>query len=184
MKRLSRIPLAGVTLDQLIEEFRTVGEPELRQVEEGAGRARGDDVEPGWIHGLRNYWPVTPERWELERFPMLSVAIMNLSIERAGRLGGSARRVEGVILNELAPGSELDPHRDGPPHHERWHLPLITNPAVEYWEEKLDAPVHMDLGFWHGPIDHSSRHWMRNKGNEHRVHVIVDLERTDSDRSD
>ena len=176
MKRLRTIPLEGVTLGQLREEFDRVGRLFLERVPDGSGASRGPDTEPGWITGLRNAWIVTPDHWGLGEFPMLSVAIMNLSMHRGG--GISARRVEGVMVNELAGGAKLDTHRDGPPHHERWHLPIVTNRGVRYWEEGIE-PQHMVEGVWTGPIDHSSRHWMSNAGSEARVHIVADLEKPD-----
>lgn len=152
----------------------------------GAGTARGPGTAEGWISGLANTRIVDPERNELIRFPALAAEIGQLMKFRR------ADGIEQVMVNRLDPGGNLAIHRDGRPYEpppERWHLPVITNRRVLYWQEGdgMDAEidgngspvfgnrVHMAGGSWWGPIEYWRLHRMANDGESSRLHLVVDL---------
>lgn len=81
-----------------------------------------------------------------------------------------------VMLNKVAPNILAPVHTDTlPVKVERWHLPLITNTRAYWWDED-NGFVHMEPGYWHGPVPIHRDHTIFNMGRESRVHLIIDLE--------
>ena len=93
--------------------------------------------------------------------------IMELMSEIGGTWGRSR-------LMGLAPSAEVPAHVDSHYYwrtHIRIHIPVITNPGVEFTcgGEK----VHMAPGeCW--VFDSFQRHEVHNRGNAHRVHLVID----------
>lgn len=82
-----------------------------------------------------------------------------------------------VMINRLDPGIVIDEHTDTlkvPYHLERWHLPISTN--KDAWHQDLNGRIHMQTGFWHGPIPYWEIHSGGNEGRCPRIHLVVDLE--------
>ena len=93
--------------------------------------------------------------------------IMEIMSELAGTWGRSR-------LMGLAPGAEVPAHVDSHYYwrtHLRIHIPVITNPGVEF--TCGDETVHMAPGeCW--IFDSFQRHEVHNRGNAHRVHLVLD----------
>lgn len=157
---------SDVTLSALQKEIVTVP---LEKVADGSGEARGNDVNEGWINGLemaRLYGPGYDDI--LSQFPAIQ-ATVDLHSYREHKV------IVQVMVNKLAPHSALGIHRDGPPNHFRWHLPVITNELV-YWYDELDGELHMECDKWYGPVNYCGiKHGMRNDGDTARYHLVVDL---------
>jgi mannose-6-phosphate isomerase-like protein (cupin superfamily) len=77
-------------------------------------------------------------------------------------------------LMGLGPGAEVPAHVDTNYYwqtHHRIHIPVITNPAVEFTCD--GETVHMEAGeCW--VFDTFRRHAVRNGGSEQRVHLVLD----------
>jgi hypothetical protein len=85
------------------------------------------------------------------------------------------RRWRYVMVNRLKPEAVVKPHKDIGAEVERWHLPVLTNPGAYWWDER-EGEIHMEAGFWWGPVPYSILHSVGNEGSSERVHIIVDLE--------
>jgi quercetin dioxygenase-like cupin family protein len=77
-------------------------------------------------------------------------------------------------LMRLAAGAEVPQHADINYHWHtrvRIHIPVVTNPAVEFWCE--EEKVHMAAGeVW--IFDNWRQHRVLNGGSEDRIHVVAD----------
>lgn len=79
-----------------------------------------------------------------------------------------------VLLARLPPGAQIDVHSDNLfslLNCHRIHIPIETNPAVVFCvggERKNLMAGEM----WE--INNATVHWVRNEGDRHRVHLIVD----------
>jgi hypothetical protein len=75
----------------------------------------------------------------------------------------------------LAPGATVPPHDDVGLHwfqRTRVHIPVTTNPRVLF--HCADRCVHMVAGqVW--VFDNFERHWVENRGDEPRVHLVIDV---------
>lgn len=79
-----------------------------------------------------------------------------------------------IMVNRQPAGNVIPRHTDTVKGHPfRWHLPLITNMDVAFWNEK-DHWYQMLNSFWY-PFNYSIPHAVVNFGKEERVHLIVDL---------
>jgi hypothetical protein len=171
------LPVEEKRIEAVRRELETV---ELERVPDGSGTERGPETKRGWISGLtmtrlveagplKAGRPPTIERNDLIDYPATATAIGRLMLDRGGTLFQ-------VLVNRLD-GGDLAKHRDGIPCEpipERWHLPVVTNPEVEYWDEDSGSS-HFPATGWSGPIPYWLLHSMRNGGTEPRVHLIVDL---------
>jgi hypothetical protein len=136
----------------------------------------GDGFREGWISGLANtrlflHRPRKehPEINELVRYPLLKQEIAQLMEEI------DHYELRQVMVNRLDAGGKLSAHRDGPPDDLRFHLPLLTNPDVMWWDE-IGGTIHMEPGFWHGPVSYCGvLHAMVNNGDKPRLHVVADF---------
>lgn len=146
-----------------------IGSVPLEKVPDNSGKARGKDTQEGWINGLRMarlYGPGYPKL--LDNYPNIRGVVSLLQVRQG-------LPMHQVMVNELAANSALEKHRDGPPEMQRWHLPIFTNPLVEWWDE-IDGWVNMELGVWYGPVNYCGiLHSMHNDGPTNRIHLVVDL---------
>ena len=79
-----------------------------------------------------------------------------------------------IMVNRQPAGNVIPRHTDTVKGHPfRYHLPLITNLDVAFWNEK-DHWYWMGCNVWH-PFDYSIPHAVVNFGKEERIHLIVDL---------
>ena len=155
-----------IPLDRIYEEIRNIT---LQPIPDGSGSAHGDRGTEGWITGLEMARLHGPGAMYAADYPHLRLAIEEL-------LTGIGRQsIHQIMVNRLAPHSALDKHSDAAPLYSRWHLPIVTNPDVEYWDE-LNAEMHMRPGIWYGPIPYTNMHSVHNRSKFSRVHVVVDLE--------
>ena len=156
----------GVSLQALRDEITAVP---LERIPDNSGAARGENAQEGWIHGLemtRLYGPGYDD--VLNSFPMITHAIAIFANQRE-------QEIHQVMVNKLNPHSFLGKHRDGPPQMDRWHLPVITNPLCE-WYDEIDGWCHMEEGKWHGPVNYCGiLHAMHNDGDNARYHLVLDL---------
>jgi len=82
-----------------------------------------------------------------------------------------------VRLAVLMPGMTIKRHRDADPSYFcRYHLPLITNSQVEFGmevngqDELFNMPADGSIYFFNSGLPH----WVSNRSNEPRLHLIVD----------
>lgn len=105
------------------------------------------------------------------------VPVIDAAVSKVAALRGDGRRLRvcNAVLARLPPGARIPPHADtarffGAAH--RLHVPLYTNPAVEF---RVDgAPVPMPTSHL---IEINNRlvHEVLNRSSEDRDHLIVDL---------
>ncbi len=92
-------------------------------------------------------------------------------LEIMSEIGGTWGRSR---LMGLAPGTEVPAHADSHYYwrtHIRIHVPVITNPGVEF--TCGGETVHMAAGeCW--VFDSFQRHEVHNRGDAHRVHLVID----------
>lgn len=139
---------------------------QLSAIPNGSGSSHAGGPE-GWIYGL-----------ELVRLPEKvwnsGLLVKALSEVRRARQVGALRQ---VMVNRLLPHGKLDVHRDGWPDRLRFHLPLQTNPASYWWDER-NGHIHMKSATWYGPVPYCGvLHSAVNGGDTDRVHLVVDFER-------
>lgn len=117
---------------------------------------------------------------DLLKYPEIKTAVEEIA---------SLRKLDAVyvMVNKMPPHQTIPVHQDWleptplqpfkGPLIERWHLPLITNPWVLFYDSK-EHPVgfHMPQGIWCGPVPYWNKHYVENFGTETRVHLIVDLD--------
>lgn len=147
---------------------REIGSVIVTPIPDGSGHARGEGTKPGWLNGManarlfgRNY----DDR--LDGYPTICRAVDEIHKVDMGRLTQ-------VMVNRLAPYSALDKHRDGPPDHNRYHLPIVTHERVYWWDE-INGYRHMRAGLWYGPVPYCGvLHGVENPTNTYRVHLVVD----------
>lgn len=164
-------------LDAVLADIRKM---KFEKVPDGSGQARGNGTHEGWITGLWNrrlYHSDGRYPDALRRTMGISSAIQTLSQHLHNvpdHRNSHPLIVRQVMVNALEPHSALAPHRDGPPADLRFHLPVVTSPEVEWWDE-INGPLHMELGNWYGPVNYCGiLHAMRNDSDKARVHLVVD----------
>lgn len=159
----------SINLDRLIKEVESIN---LEHIPDGSGAARGEDAREGWISGL-HMTRLFGDGYDdlLGHYPAIYEAICELAELQDSRL------VQ-VMVNRLDAGKRLDKHRDGLPDNYRYHLPVITHPDVEWWDERFGRR-HMTLGVWYGPVPYCGiLHYMVNDSDVHRYHLIADFEKS------
>lgn len=151
------VPLAG-----LLAEMRAIP---LVRIQDGSGHSHFGGPH-GWIRGLSN------SRIRLgETYPLITEAVEELQDKE-----GLSSVVQ-VMVNNLAPGASLSPHRDGLPDNLRYHLPILTNTEAYWWDE-LESRRHMLAGWWYGPVPYCGiLHSAGNPGTSDRLHLVVDFKR-------
>jgi hypothetical protein len=80
-----------------------------------------------------------------------------------------------AFISRLSPGGVIDLHQDGGEFLEqihRLHIPLKTNPDCLYIVE--DVALNMQVGNAY-EIDNMRVHGVENKGNDYRIHLVVNL---------
>jgi len=82
---------------------------------------------------------------------------------------------EAVRLLSLAPGSVVKPHRDpGCAYHDgnfRIHIPIITNPQVQFILEDEQLPLKAGECWY---MNFSATHSIINSGSTARIHLVID----------
>lgn len=142
---------------------------QLTRIKDGSGSSHFDGPE-NWILGLsmariqvtdRERYRYT--RWELDTLQ--------------NRFYGQYGSIVQIMVNQLDAGGKLWPHKDGLPNRARFHLPVITNDDVFWWDE-INGGLHMQKGKWYGPVPYCGiLHSVTNAGREARIHLVVDFER-------
>lgn len=89
------------------------------------------------------------------------------------RVGGE--RLGRVMINKIAPGGRIFPHRDTPSHtdyYTRFHIVLQSQPGVDF--RAGDEHVYMGTGeaWW---FKNSEEHEVINNSADDRIHMIVDI---------
>lgn len=156
----------GISIAALQAEIATVP---LEEIPDNSGSARGENAQEGWIKGLsmaRLCGPEYPDK--LQEYPTIGHVVELFANQQD-------KPIHQVMVNQLRAHSTLELHRDGPPEMLRYHLPITTNPLVE-WYDEIDGWVHMELDKWYGPVNYCGKlHSMTNDGETARIHLIVDL---------
>jgi hypothetical protein len=79
-----------------------------------------------------------------------------------------------IMLARMAPGGEIDPHRDTNPA-AQWphkiHIPLTTNPDVTFFVD--DVPYHFEVGEA-VEVNNMAYHAVTNRGTTDRIHLIFE----------
>lgn len=104
----------------------------------------------------------------LDRAPYIKRAILALDLQ-----------LHLIRLMVLEPGGVIQKHTDSFLSNDiaRLHVPIITNPGVEFYID--GRRCHWNPGeLWYG--DFSRPHWGMNRGNDPRVHMVLDVEVDDS----
>lgn len=163
-----KVEATSIDLDRLIKEIETVP---LEDIPDGSGAARGEGTREGWITGLHMARLCGPGYDDnLKHYPAIYEAICELAEWQGNAL------IQ-VMVNRLDAGRKLDKHRDGLPDNYRYHLPVITHPDVEWWDERF-GKRHMTLGVWYGPVPYCGiLHSMTNDSDVDRYHLVVDFEK-------
>jgi hypothetical protein len=91
-------------------------------------------------------------------------------------LAGIPAPLRSARLMALGPGAQIEEHRDGkcgfPWGVARLHVPVITNPGAEVVIDGQSR--HWDAGrLWFG--DFNRPHYVRNTGDQPRVHLVIDV---------
>ena len=136
----------------------------------------------GWIYGLTNMrlygagWPdILGWASEPTNVPEVTRDTVQTLLRYCRRRWAIDFQLRQVMVNHLAPGGRLEPHRDSPPDDYRFHLPVITAPGVRWWDERIGFIV-MELGTWYGPVNYCGiLHSMVNDSESVRTHLVVDL---------
>jgi Aspartyl/Asparaginyl beta-hydroxylase len=145
---------SAVNLTDLIREIEHIP---LETIMDGSGSSHFGGP-AGWITGLSTV------DVDHTSYPLLTRTLRDVTGSDPVRL----------MLNLLRPGAALSPHRDGLPARSRWHFPLVTNPAVLWWDE-IVGHVHMEPGCWYGPVNYCGvLHSVVNGGHCDRIHLIAD----------
>lgn len=79
-----------------------------------------------------------------------------------------------IMLAKLKAGKEISKHIDGMPASDvphKIHVPLITDPAVEFWVE--DEVIHLPRGAAF-EVNNKLMHGGANRSNIDRIHLIFD----------
>lgn len=102
----------------------------------------------------------------------LTAAVGGCVAALEAHFGGTAVR---VMLAELRPGARIAPHVDRGaalvvPH--RCHIPVITNPRVEFWIENTLYSLREGIAY---EFDNTRTHAVANMGTTPRVHLICDV---------
>jgi len=84
-------------------------------------------------------------------------------------------RLGRVMINKIAPGGVIYPHRDTPAHaeyYDRFHIVLQSKPGVVF--RAGDEQVYMAPGevWW---FDNSEEHEVINNSAEDRIHMVIDI---------
>lgn len=80
-----------------------------------------------------------------------------------------------AFMARLQPGGIIDSHVDGGEFLEqihRVHIPLQTNPGCVYIVEDTSLNMHVGTVY---EIDNTRVHGVNNKGDENRIHLVVNL---------
>lgn len=133
--------------------------------ESAAQDFRRDGAGIDMAHNSDNGFPA----W-LAKAPEIQKAIAEIE----ALVGGKANH---IMLNRLKPHDNVLPHKDVMDVGERWHLPLVTNPKAKWWDEMDDKDVHMEVGYWYGPVPYKVSHSVWNDGETERIHLVVDVYR-------
>ena len=83
-------------------------------------------------------------------------------------------RVVKAIFARLAPGAAIQPHQDAGQlllSSHRIHVPLVTNPGVEFSVDGSVLPVQEGEAF---ELNNALPHSVHNHGAEARIHFIID----------
>lgn len=150
------VPLAELTAEALSVP--------LTRIPDGSGHGHYDGP-TGWIAGL------SMARVDLLDYPAMADAVDEL------RIDVGLHSVVQSMVNLLHPGGTLSVHRDGPPDHLRYHLPIVTNMDAYWWDEYSDK-MHMTAGWWYGPVPYCGiLHGAGNPGPTDRIHLVVDFKK-------
>lgn len=89
------------------------------------------------------------------------------------RVGGE--RLGRVMINKIAPGGRIYPHRDTPAHaeyYDRFHVVLQSAPGVDF--RAGDEHVYMGIGevWW---FQNAEEHEVINNSAVDRIHMVIDI---------
>jgi len=106
------------------------------------------------------------DEWKALVEPVLAAATADYGYERAA--------FPRVMLARMAPGGEIEPHRDTNPA-AQWphkiHVPLLTNPDVTFFVD--DVAYHFAEGEA-VEVNNMATHAVTNRGTTDRIHLIFE----------
>lgn len=155
------------------------GRFDLRQVMDGTPHHDTKTIALRWFESLKigdifNHQPVL-DRLELDELPEARQLISTIvtAVE-----GGDVGR---AFITSLKPEGRIDPHIDQgsySDHYERFHLPLVTHQALNFFlvdeGDQVSEVATMGAGdlWW---FNHKRTHWVTNQSETERIHLIVDV---------
>jgi len=84
-------------------------------------------------------------------------------------------RIYKMVLARLDPKTEIGTHKDSffsLQYTHRNHIPVLTNEQVFFGCNKMQENMKEGSVY---EIDNLNNHWVRNKSEQHRIHLIVDV---------
>lgn len=107
-------------------------------------------------------------------WPLLHEAALPVMNEIIGRHYVSGGMYLRAMMVRLPAGARIAKHRDSHPSFaaaHRIHVPLVTNPSVEFLVNGERVPPRVHFGF---ELNNNVLHQVVNRGQEHRIHLIFD----------
>lgn len=136
-----------------------------------------------WLDDLPVGEQQTIEKWNSMK-RLLRAAKDAVMTDHARLVGDGRALLSGkmarAMLSRLDAGSTIFWHTDNGPYHSRtarFHMPLVTNPGCTMYSG--NEQLHMEIGslwYFNNKVRHSAANW----GSTHRVHLIFEMYRADS----
>lgn len=107
-------------------------------------------------------------------WPLLHEAALPVMNEIIGKNYVSGGMFLRAMMVRLPAGARIARHRDSHPSFaaaHRIHVPLVTNPSVEFLVNGERVPPRVHFGF---ELNNNVLHQVVNRGQEHRIHLIFD----------
>ena len=127
------------------------------------------------FESLRNGWvPGQPRIVEQQNYAPQALA--TIAYAYADKIAAHySGKIVRLVLAELAPRGTIVVHRDhgaGLTLVHRCHLPVITNPDVQFFIDM--TPHHLQAGVAY-EFDNTRRHSVENNSDERRIHLLCDV---------
>ena len=171
--RETTVPLGKVDCARLIEKVRAVPEEfwsaDGRRQNEFDVHAQTQSIIVKFCEGWPDIAISTGEGWSL-----LGSAVEPVIDEIVARHYPAGGRVLRVIIARLPAGCRIARHKDVHPSFSiahRIHVPLVTNPAVDFTVGTERVPPRVGFAF---ELNNLMLHQVVNHGSEDRIHLIFD----------
>jgi hypothetical protein len=122
-----------------------------------------------------NEWSVITECMDrpinMNKYPAV-VELANWMYQRVGGI-----KMGRIMIVNLLPNGDVPPHIDPLDYfemHSRYHVPVITNEQVVFYDGISNVQEHMPPGVL-SRLNNRVKHAVTNRGTESRIHIIVDI---------